>query len=180
MDILLTTIYEQVLEDESYPYNIPMYFEKIDDVLCSARFDMRSDNMIKFLIYSKNVYCKYDDYDPVVLYMKVYTVSKKELAEKKLDKTKFQKYTKALFEDVPKLCLSTMGSLEIKEEADVLDKMNELFIGMPNITYSAQPCNKCDKKTTTKTPCCCKTHLCYRCWFDCLECPTCEKDISNV
>jgi hypothetical protein len=179
MDILLTTVYEQFLEDESYPYNIHMYFDKIDNVSCNSRFDMRSDNMIKFLIYSKNVYCKYDDNDPIILYLKVYTVSKKELAEKKLNKNKFKKFTDGLFEDVPKLCLSTMGSLEIKEEAEVLDKMNDLFIGMPNITYSAQKCHKCENKTTTKVPCC-KTHLCYRCWFDCVECPTCEKDISYV
>lgn len=172
----LVTIYEEFLENDTYPYHIYMYFDKIDNVFCNARFDMRSDNMIKFMIYSKNVY--YDN-EEIILYMKPYIVREKELNEKKIDKVKFHKYVKNLLEEIPKLRLSTMGSFEIAEEADILDEINKLFIGMPNITYSAQKCHKCECKTTTKTPCC-KTHLCYRCWFDDCTCPICDKDISYV
>lgn len=70
---------------------------------CGARFDMRSDNMISFLIYSNYVY----DNEPLILYRKTYIVSEKELSENK-------KYTTSL------LVLSTMGSLELKEEAKLL------------------------------------------------------------
>jgi hypothetical protein len=179
MDNLLATIYDGFLESDTFPYNIYIYFDKIDNVLCNARFDMRSDNMITFKIYSKNVYCTYDDNDPILLYDKKYLVSEKELNEKKLDKNKIQKYSKDLLEELPKLRLSTMGTLKVKEEADIIDQMNELFVGMPNVTYSVDKCHKCKNNTKTKTPCC-KAHLCYRCWFDNVECPTCERDISYV
>lgn len=175
----ITTIYEGFLQNDTYPYHIYIYFDKIDGVSCNARFDMRSDNMITFMIYSKNVYCKYDDYDPVVLYKKTYIVNEKELDEKKIDKARLKKYTDDLFKEIPKLRLSTMGTLKNTEEADILDELNELFIGIPNVKYANQKCFKCKNNTTTKTPCC-KAHLCYRCWFDNVECPTCERDISYV
>lgn len=179
MDTLLTTVYEGFLEKESFPFNIYLFFEKIDDVACGAHFDMRSDDMIIFKIYSKNVYDSNDDNDPITLYTKTYIVKEKELTEKKLDKERMKKYTKELFDEVPNLRLSTTGTLEVKEEADVIDQVNELFIGMMNVKYSVDKCHKCENKTTTKTPCC-KAHLCYRCWFDKVECPTCERDISYV
>jgi hypothetical protein len=84
---------------------------------------MRSDNMITFKIYSKNVYCTYDDNDPILLYGKKYIVSEKELNEKKLDKNKIQKYSKDLLEELPKLRLSTMGTLEVKEEAAMYNQL---------------------------------------------------------
>lgn len=170
MDVLLAKIYDGFLEDDSYPYHIYVYFDKIDDVECGARFDMRSDNMISFLIYSKYVYDS--ENDPLILYRKTYIVSEKELSENRLDKEKIKKYTTSLLEDIPRLVLSTMGSLELKEETEVLDAMNEFFIGMPNVTYAASKCHTCEKKTMTKTSCC-KTHLCYKCWK--IECPNCEK-----
>lgn len=170
----ITTIYEEFLENDEYPYHIYLYIDKIDNVLCNARFDMRSDNMIKFVIYSKNVYC---EDDPIILFTKTYVVQHNELREKKVNKIKFNTYIKQLLEDIPKLRLSTMGDLKIKEETDILDEINNLFIGIPNITYSDQKCDKCELKTTTKTPCC-KTPFCYRCWFDEYKCPKCKKDIS--
>jgi hypothetical protein len=111
--------------------------------------------------------------------MKTYIVLDKELAEKKLNKMRMKKYTNEIFDELPKLRLSTMGSLEVKQEADIIDQMNDFFIGLPNVTYSVDKCRKCMGKTTTNIPCC-KIHLCYRCWFDKAECPVCEKDVSYV
>jgi hypothetical protein len=147
---------------------------------------MRSDNIIHFKIYSKNILRKDDDYDEIVLYSKLFILTEKELEAKKIDKERMYKYTKMLVDDIPKLRLSITGSLEIKEEADILDEINELFTGMVNVTYAAQTCIVCEKKTTTKTPCC-KSHLCYRCWFDIehvkyegVSCPNCDKNISYI
>ena len=48
-------IYEGFLQNDTYPYHIYIYFDKIDGVSCNARFDMRSDNMITFII-QENIY----------------------------------------------------------------------------------------------------------------------------
>ena len=96
---------------------------------------MREDNLIRFIIYSKTITRKSRGYESVILYSKIYSPSDKELEEKKIDRERIRKYTKKLLEDIPKLRLSTNGYLEITEEADVLDEINSLFIGMPNVVY---------------------------------------------
>lgn len=186
----IASVYEGFLENDTYPYHIYVYFDKIDNVKCEARFDMREDNLIRFIIYSKTITCKSRGYESVILYSEIYCPSVKELKEKKIDRERIRKYTKKLLEDIPKLRLGTNGYLEIAEEADVIDEINNLFIGMPNVVYEYKKCLKCDNNTNTKTPCC-ETHLCRRCWFDIdydcdhpgcnsIICPKCDEDISEI
>ena len=134
----IASIYEGFLENDTYPYHIYVYVDKIDNVKCKALFDMREDNLIRFLISSKTITCKSNGYQSVILYSEIYSPSDNELEEKKIDRDHIRKYTKKLLEDIPKLRLSTNGYLEIAEEADLIDEINNLFIGMPNVVYEYQ------------------------------------------